>query len=59
LRQISLFNPMAYMIDAFRYSYIDRGDVPLGLSLGVVTALSVLAFAVALRMTAAGYKLRT
>jgi ABC-2 type transport system permease protein len=59
LRQISLFNPMAYMIDAFRYSYVDKGDVPLALSLGVVTALSVLAFAVALRMTAAGYKLRT
>ena len=24
LRQISLFNPMAYMIDAFRYSYINK-----------------------------------
>ena len=36
LRQISLFNPMAYMIDAFRYSYIGAGDVPLPLSLGVV-----------------------
>jgi ABC-2 type transport system permease protein len=59
LRQISLFNPMAYMIDAFRYSYIDRGDVPLGLSLGVVAGLSTLAFAAALRMIAVGYKLRT
>jgi ABC-2 type transport system permease protein len=59
LRQISLFNPMAYMIDAFRYSYIDKGDVPLPLSLGVVAVLSSLAFAVALRMTASGYKLRT
>ncbi|HYW54424.1 MAG TPA: ABC transporter permease [Dongiaceae bacterium] len=59
LRQISLFNPMAYMIDAFRYSYIGTGDVPLPLSLGVVLGLSVLAFAVALRMTASGYKLRT
>ena len=59
LRQISLFNPMAYMIDAFRYSYIDKGDVPLALSLGVVVVLAVLAFAVALRMMATGYKLRT
>jgi hypothetical protein len=50
---------MAYMIDAFRYSYIDKGDVPLPLSLGVVAVLSSLAFAVALRMTASGYKLRT
>jgi ABC-2 type transport system permease protein len=59
LRQISLFNPMAYMIDAFRYSYIGKGDVPLALSLGVVVVLSALAFTVAFRMTAAGYKLRT
>jgi ABC-2 type transport system permease protein len=59
LRQISLFNPMAYMIDAFRYSYIGTGDVPLSLSLGVVVVLSSLAFAVALRMMATGYKLRT
>jgi ABC-2 type transport system permease protein len=59
LRHISLFNPMAYMIDAFRYSYIGKGDVPLALSLGVVAALSALAFAVALRMMAVGYKLRT
>jgi ABC-2 type transport system permease protein len=59
LRQISLFNPMAYMIDAFRYSYVDKGDVPLSLSLAVVAVLSALAFAVALRMTAVGYKLRT
>ncbi|MEA2785249.1 MAG: type transport system permease protein [Candidatus Eremiobacteraeota bacterium] len=59
LRQVSLFNPMAYMIDAFRYSYINKGDVPLALSLGVVAVLSSLAFAIALRMTAAGYKLRT
>ncbi|MDP9106467.1 MAG: ABC transporter permease [Candidatus Eremiobacteraeota bacterium] len=59
LRHISLFNPMAYMIDAFRYSYIDKGDVPLALSLSVVATLSLLAFAVALRMMASGYKLRT
>ena len=59
LRQISLFNPMAYMIDAFRYSYIGTGDVPLPLSLGVVFGLASLASAVALRMMATGYKLRT
>jgi len=59
LRRISLVNPMVYMIDAFRYSYIGAGDVPLVLSLGVVVVLSSLAFAVALRMMAVGYKLRT
>jgi ABC-2 type transport system permease protein len=59
LRQISLFNPMAYMIDAFRYSYIGTGDVSLWLSLSVVSLLALAAFAAALTMTAAGYKLRT
>lgn len=59
LQKISLVNPMVYMVDAFRYSYIGTGDVPLGLSLSIVAALSAAAFAIALRMTATGYKLRT
>ena len=59
LRKISLVNPMFYMIDSFRFSYIRTGDVPLWLSLGVVTTLAAVAFVVALRMTAAGFKLRT
>ncbi|HMD02748.1 MAG TPA: ABC transporter permease, partial [Candidatus Baltobacteraceae bacterium] len=59
VREISYFNPMFYMIDAFRYSFTGRSDVPLGLSLGVVSALTVLALGIALSMTAAGYKLRT
>jgi ABC-2 type transport system permease protein len=59
LRRISLVNPMFHMIDALRYSYIGRGDAPLWLSLTVVTVLAAAAFAVALRMTATGMKLRT
>ena len=59
LQKISLVNPMFYMIDSFRYSYIRTGDVPLAVSLGVVTTLAVAAFVVALRMTAVGFKLRT
>jgi ABC-2 type transport system permease protein len=59
VRQISYANPMFFMIDAFRYSYTGVGAVPLGVSLGVVAGLTVLFVAVALRMTAIGYKLRT
>ena len=59
LQRISLFNPMFYMIDSFRYSYIRTRRRAAGLSLGVVTALAAAAFVVALRMTAAGFKLRT
>jgi ABC-2 type transport system permease protein len=59
VQKILLFNPMFYMIDSFRYSYTGVGDVPLALSLTVVTVLAVVSFAVALRMTATGFKLRT
>jgi ABC-2 type transport system permease protein len=58
-REASLANPMFYMIDAFRYSFTGRGDVPLAVSLGIVTVLAVLALGTALRMVAIGYKLRT
>ena len=58
VRRVSLFNPMFYMIDAFRYAFTGRSDVPLSLSIGIVVLLTVAALAVALRMTATGYKLR-
>jgi ABC-2 type transport system permease protein len=58
VRQLSFFNPMFYMIDAFRYSFTGRSDVPLPVSLGIVVLLAALSLGLALRMTAAGYKLR-
>jgi ABC-2 type transport system permease protein len=59
VQKISLVNPMFHMINAFRYSYTGRGDAPLWVSLTVVVVLAALAYAVALRMVATGYKLRT
>ncbi len=58
VRQLSLFNPMFYMIDAFRFAFTGRSDVPLGVSIGIVSVLTVLSVAVALRMTISGFKLR-
>ncbi len=58
IRRISLFNPMFYMIDAFRYAFTGRSDVPLTLSISIVVVLTVVALGIALRMTATGYKLR-
>jgi ABC-2 type transport system permease protein len=58
-RELSLFNPMFHMIDALRYSYTGLGDAPLAVSLVVVCTLAVLSFAIAYRMAAVGYKLRT
>ncbi|PZR58937.1 MAG: sugar ABC transporter permease [Candidatus Meridianibacter frigidus] len=59
VRNLSLFNPMFYTIDAFRYSYTGQSYLSLGFSLGVIGALTVVALAIAMRMMAAGYKLRT
>ena len=59
LQKISMVNPMFHMINAFRYSYVDRGDAALWLSLGVVAVLAAAALGTALAMTRAGYKLRT
>lgn len=59
VRSLSLFNPMFYTIDAFRYSYTGQSYLALWLSLGVIALLTVAALAIALRMTSAGYKLRT
>jgi ABC-2 type transport system permease protein len=58
VRAVSLFNPMFYMIDAFRYSFTGRSDVPLGVSISIVAALTLVSLAATLRMMATGYKLR-
>jgi ABC-2 type transport system permease protein len=58
VRNITLFNPMFYMIDAFRFAFTGRSDEPLWMSLGVVGLLTGGALGAALTMTARGYKLR-
>ena len=59
LRSLSLFNPMFYTIDAFRYTFTGQSYLSLWQSLGIIGILTVIALTLALRMTAAGYKLRT
>jgi ABC-2 type transport system permease protein len=59
IRNLELFNPMFYTIDAFRHSYTGFSYLPLWFSLSVIAALAVISLAIALRMTSVGYKLRT
>ncbi|HUA08480.1 MAG TPA: ABC transporter permease [Candidatus Acidoferrales bacterium] len=58
LRALELFNPIFYTIDAFRYSYTGQSYLHLGTSIAAIALLAVVAFAIALRMMALGYKLR-
>ncbi len=55
---MSLFNPMLYMIDGFRYAYTGVVDVSVRLDALVVTAFALVALAVAFSMTKRGVNLR-
>lgn len=59
LRNLELFNPIFYTIDAFRRSYTGDSYLPLPFSLGMIALLAAIALGIVLRMTAIGYKLRT
>jgi ABC-2 type transport system permease protein len=56
---LSHANPFFYMIDGFRRGFFGASDVSPWLSLVVVGASFVLVSAVALRLLATGYKIRT
>lgn len=59
LRRLELFNPIFYTIDAFRHSYTGESYLPIAISVPAIGVLTVVALAIALRMVATGYKLRT
>jgi ABC-2 type transport system permease protein len=56
---LSHLNPFFYMIDGFRRGFFGASDVSPWLSLAVVGTSFVLVSAVALRLLAAGYKIRS
>ena len=56
---ISHLNPFFYMIDGFRYGFFGAADVSPAASLAVVAVSLTLLSALALRLLAAGYKIRT
>jgi ABC-2 type transport system permease protein len=59
LRTLELANPIFYTIDAFRRSYTGQSYLPPVESIGAIALLCVVALAIALRMVAAGVKLRS
>jgi ABC-2 type transport system permease protein len=56
---ISHLNPFFYMIDGFRQGFFGVGDVSPWLSLGVVASAFAVVAAIALRLLATGYKIRS
>lgn len=57
-QHISLFNPIAYTIDVFRYSMLGISDINIGLALLVLLLLAVSAYALCLYLLNKGVGLR-
>ncbi len=57
-QKLSLFNPILYMVDGFRYGFFGRGDVPPWLSLAIVAVSFFALSCFTLRLIRSGYKLR-
>lgn len=57
-RDVSLLNPILYMINAFRYGLLGVTDIPLGTALGVTVLFIVALFAYALFLLQRGVGLK-
>jgi ABC-2 type transport system permease protein len=57
-RTVSLFNPVVYLVSAFRWSFYGVGDVSLGVSLAFVTAFMALCLALLWWIFRTGYHLK-
>ncbi len=56
---ISLFNPILYMVNGFRYGIIGFHEFPIGLSLLILFSLGSLLFGLTVYLFKIGYKLKT
>jgi ABC-2 type transport system permease protein len=56
--QISLFNPMVYMVEGLRYGMLGRSIFPPALGGGILLALAVVATVVAYLALRSGYKMK-
>ena len=56
---VSLFNPVVYLISAFRWSFFELSDVSIGVSVAITLLLLVLCLAAIYYVFKTGYRLRT
>ncbi|MES2097079.1 MAG: ABC transporter permease [Pseudomonadota bacterium] len=55
---VSLFNPVVYLVSGFRWSFFDKGDVDIWISLGATAVFLVLCLAVIGWIFRTGYRLK-
>lgn len=57
-QKLSLANPMLYMVNAVRYGLLGVSDVPVGLTLSVMSVAAIALFFVAMKLVAHGKGIR-
>ncbi|RIA37559.1 ABC-2 type transport system permease protein [Hephaestia caeni] len=57
-RTVSLFNPVVYLISGFRWSFFDKGDVSIGVSLAAIAGFLILCLALITWIFKTGWRLK-
>ncbi|MFZ1427878.1 MAG: ABC transporter permease [Geminicoccaceae bacterium] len=57
-QQITLFNPVVYLVSGFRWSFFGVSDVPVGISLAMTTVFLVVCLATIWWMFKTGYRVK-
>jgi len=57
-RTITLFNPVVYLINGFRWTFFGTADVPVGISLAITLTLLVVCLALVALIFRTGYRLK-
>jgi ABC-2 type transport system permease protein len=57
-RTVALFNPVVYLVSGFRWSFFDKGDVSVGVSLGVTALFLVVCLVVIGWIFRTGWRLK-
>ncbi|MEO7691101.1 MAG: ABC transporter permease, partial [Sphingomonas sp.] len=57
-RTVSLFNPVMYLISGFRWTFFGKGDVSVGVSLGVTAVFLVVCLAAVAWIFKSGWRLK-
>ncbi len=58
-QKLTLFNPVVYLVNGFRWAFFGTSDVAIGVSLAMVVGFMTLCFAGVWVMLKTGYKIRT
>ena len=58
-RTVSLFNPVLYLVSGFRWSFFDKGDVSVGVSLAAIGAFLLICLGIITWIFKTGWRLKS